>query len=225
MRILIVEDDTVAAEAMDRGLTEGGHECRRAVDGVEGLAVAQDAEFDVLIVDRMMPEPRTFAELVEADLRRASRLIIKVQDEIDPQFRMSTPEGDYCIAITLPADVYERSKMLRRLSTFMAWKQVRAFSMACELSDPDAAYCVGVALNERHHCLVRIRREPRPWTSKNFETIEWLAVPSIDPAIIDLLPRGPRAMTPKEISALQKWFGTSGIFPAVHIPTGEVRGL
>ena len=176
-------------------------------------------------MDRMTPEPRTFAELVEADLRRAARLIIKVQDEIDPQFRMSTPEGDYWIAVTLPTDVYERSKMLRRLSTFMAWKQVRTFSMACELNEPDAAYCVGIAPNERHHCLARIQREPRPWTSTNFETIEWLATSSIDPAIVDLLPRGPRAMTPKEISALEKWFGTSGKFPAVHIPTREVGGL
>ena len=46
-------------------------------------------------MDRMVPEPRTFKELVEADLRRAARLIIKVQDEVDPQFRIATPEGDY----------------------------------------------------------------------------------------------------------------------------------
>ena len=42
-------------------------------------------------MDRMVPDPRTFKGLVEADLRRAARLIIKVQDEIDPQFRIATP--------------------------------------------------------------------------------------------------------------------------------------
>lgn len=173
----------------------------------------------------MVPEPRTFKELVEADLRRAARLVIKVQDEIDPQFRMSTPEGDYWIAVTLPADGHERTQMLRRLSTFMAWKQVRAFSMACEMYEPDAVYCVGLGVNEQHHCLARIRRQPRPWASNNFGNVEWLPGASIDPAIHDLLPRGPRPMTPKEISALEKWFGASGTFPAVHIPTGEVRGL
>ncbi|WP_372785167.1 response regulator transcription factor [Phenylobacterium sp.] len=56
MRILIVEDDLEAAEAMERGLTEAGNVCTRAADGEEGLTVARDNEFDVMIVDRMMPK-------------------------------------------------------------------------------------------------------------------------------------------------------------------------
>ncbi|MDP3748499.1 MAG: response regulator transcription factor [Phenylobacterium sp.] len=55
MRILIVEDDLEAAEVMDRGLTEAGHECVRAPDGEDGLAATRGGEFDVMIVDRMMP--------------------------------------------------------------------------------------------------------------------------------------------------------------------------
>ena len=48
----------------------------------------------ISVMERMVPEPRTFKELVEADVRRAARLVLKVQDEIDPQFRIATPEGD-----------------------------------------------------------------------------------------------------------------------------------
>jgi two-component system, OmpR family, response regulator len=55
MRILIVEDDLEAAEAMERGLSEAGHACVRAEDGEFGLAAARDGGFDVMIVDRMMP--------------------------------------------------------------------------------------------------------------------------------------------------------------------------
>jgi two-component system, OmpR family, response regulator len=55
MRILIVEDDLEAADAMERGLSEGGHACQRAADGEAGLAQARGGGFDVLIVDRMMP--------------------------------------------------------------------------------------------------------------------------------------------------------------------------
>ena len=55
MRILIVEDDLQAAETMDGHLTEVGHACTRASDGEEGLAAARAGEFDVMIVDRMMP--------------------------------------------------------------------------------------------------------------------------------------------------------------------------
>ncbi len=46
-------------------------------------------------MDRMPRDPQNFRELVEADLRRAARLIIKIQDEIDPQLPIATPEGDY----------------------------------------------------------------------------------------------------------------------------------
>ena len=56
MRILIVEDDLEAAEAMARGLTEVGHDCVRGADGEEGLAAAHIGGFDVMVVDRMMPK-------------------------------------------------------------------------------------------------------------------------------------------------------------------------
>lgn len=55
MRVLIVEDDLAASEAMAKGLAEAGHECRTAADGEAGLAAASSERFDVLIVDRMMP--------------------------------------------------------------------------------------------------------------------------------------------------------------------------
>jgi two-component system OmpR family response regulator len=56
MRILIVEDDLEAAEAMERGLAEAGFDCVRAADGEQGLAAARQGPFDVMIVDRMMPK-------------------------------------------------------------------------------------------------------------------------------------------------------------------------
>ncbi|MDB5493628.1 MAG: two component transcriptional regulator, winged helix family [Phenylobacterium sp.] len=56
MKILIVEDDLEAAEAMARGLTEAGHDCIQAPDGEAGLTAAGQGEFDVMIVDRMMPK-------------------------------------------------------------------------------------------------------------------------------------------------------------------------
>jgi hypothetical protein len=41
----------------------------------------------------------------------AARLIIKVQDEIHPQFCFSTPEGDYHLAVTLPTDPHMGSRI------------------------------------------------------------------------------------------------------------------
>ena len=56
MKILIVEDDLEAAEAMARGLGETGHDVVKAADGEEGLTAARAGGFDVMIVDRMMPK-------------------------------------------------------------------------------------------------------------------------------------------------------------------------
>jgi two-component system OmpR family response regulator len=55
MRLLIVEDDAEASQAMARGLAEAGHDCRIAADGQAGLIAAHESRFDVMIVDRMTP--------------------------------------------------------------------------------------------------------------------------------------------------------------------------
>jgi len=55
MRLLIIEDDHVAAGYIQKGLTEAGHLADHAGDGEVGLEMARIAEYDVLIVDRMLP--------------------------------------------------------------------------------------------------------------------------------------------------------------------------
>jgi hypothetical protein len=124
-------------------------------------------------MDPLPHVPRTLREFVEADLRRGARLILKVQDEIDPQFRFSTLEGDYHLAVTLPRDLDERRLLLRRVSAFMGWKQALGFTLASELVEPDSVYCLGVSAREVCACLSRIRRRPRPWTKESFGPIEW----------------------------------------------------
>lgn len=55
MRILIVEDDRRLARQLKKGLEEHGHSVTVAADGIEGLADAQYGEFDVLVLDVMLP--------------------------------------------------------------------------------------------------------------------------------------------------------------------------
>lgn len=176
-------------------------------------------------MDPLPYEPRSLRDLVEADLRRAARLVIKVQDQLDPQVRVATPEGDYAIAVTLPPDDYGRKSALRGLSTFMAWKQALAFTFASEIVEPDALYCVGISTTERLACLSRIARQPSPWTKDSFSPVEWLPAGTIDPVIATLLPLATRPLTPKEVSACNTWFGRDGKFPAMHLPSGEARQL
>ena len=56
MRILVVEDDEVAAEYVKKGLSEAGHVVDMATDGDLALEMASAADYDALILDRMLPK-------------------------------------------------------------------------------------------------------------------------------------------------------------------------
>jgi len=117
MRILIVEDDVEAAEAMDRGLTEGGHECRRAADGEEGLALARQAEFDVMIVDRMMPKMDgvTLVETLRRDGDQTPVLFLSALGEIDDRVTGLKAGGDdYLVKPYAFAELIARVEALSR---------------------------------------------------------------------------------------------------------------
>lgn len=55
MKILVIEDDLETAAFVARGLKEHGHVVDIAADGRDGLLQASGEEYDVLIVDRMLP--------------------------------------------------------------------------------------------------------------------------------------------------------------------------
>jgi len=55
MRLLIIEDDRDAADYLVKAFREVGHVAEHAADGEEGLSLASDGGYDVLIVDRMLP--------------------------------------------------------------------------------------------------------------------------------------------------------------------------
>jgi two-component system OmpR family response regulator len=56
MRLLIIEDDRDAADYLVKAFREVGHVAEHAADGEEGLVLAADSGYDVLIVDRMLPK-------------------------------------------------------------------------------------------------------------------------------------------------------------------------
>ncbi|MGJ0424427.1 response regulator transcription factor [Methylocystis sp.] len=56
MRILIIEDDSEASEYLVKAFREQGHVAEHAADGLAGYGRASDGDYDVLIVDRMLPK-------------------------------------------------------------------------------------------------------------------------------------------------------------------------
>ena len=75
-RILLVDDDAEIVESMKLALEAKGYQILIARDGNQGLALAERADPDLVILDMMMPKRSGF--LVLERLRRTRRIPIRV---------------------------------------------------------------------------------------------------------------------------------------------------
>ena len=55
MKVLIIEDETKLANALSRGLRQESYATEVYNDGEDGLAAALHDEYDLMIIDRMLP--------------------------------------------------------------------------------------------------------------------------------------------------------------------------
>lgn len=55
MKILVIEDDREAADYLSKAFAEAGHTAHLAADGEAGFAMADGGDYDVMVVDRMLP--------------------------------------------------------------------------------------------------------------------------------------------------------------------------
>jgi two-component system response regulator MprA len=55
VQILVADDDRALAETLRQGLQENGHQVILAFNGIEALEIAQFHDFDLVILDVMMP--------------------------------------------------------------------------------------------------------------------------------------------------------------------------
>jgi two-component system, OmpR family, copper resistance phosphate regulon response regulator CusR len=56
MRILVIEDEAKTGEYLHNGLTEAGYVVDVAANGIDGLHMAQEMRYDLILLDVMMPE-------------------------------------------------------------------------------------------------------------------------------------------------------------------------
>jgi two-component system OmpR family response regulator len=55
MKILLIEDDAETALFISKGMNEHGHRVEHVANGLEGLSRAMTEDFDLLVLDRMLP--------------------------------------------------------------------------------------------------------------------------------------------------------------------------
>ncbi len=100
MRILVVEDDEVAAEYVRKGLMEAGHVVDLAADGDMGLEMARAADYDALVLDRMMPKMDGLEMLshLREDGDSTPVLILSALGEVDHRVEGLRAGGDDYLA-------------------------------------------------------------------------------------------------------------------------------
>jgi hypothetical protein len=157
---------------------------------------------------------RGFKNVVISDLFRGQRLVLRIRDEggIDPQFRITTPEGDLAIAMMLSPNMRERDDQMQMLKLFMAWKSALAFVITAELQNLDALLSVGVNHKETLAVTCEICRDPL-----GFGQATWLAPDFVGNEVLSLLPRGAMSINKSQLDEINRFFGPTGLFPAVNI--------
>lgn len=96
MRILIIEDDAETAAYLVKGLGESGHRAERVGDGKEGLLLALEEDFDVLVVDRMLPglDGLALIRSLRAAGKKTPALFLSALGEVDDRVEGLRAGGD-----------------------------------------------------------------------------------------------------------------------------------
>jgi two-component system OmpR family response regulator len=96
MRILVIEDDADTAAYIAKGLRESGHVMDHAKDGKEGLFMAVEQRYDVIVVDRMLPllDGLTIVQTLRSSGNKTPVLILSALGEIDDRVRGLRAGGD-----------------------------------------------------------------------------------------------------------------------------------
>lgn len=89
MKILLVEDYAPLRATLLKGLRDAGHTVDAAADGEEGLWFAQGQEFDVIVLDLMLPgiDGLELLRRLRAGGKQTHVLILTARDAVDDRVR------------------------------------------------------------------------------------------------------------------------------------------
>ncbi|ALN81546.1 heavy metal response regulator transcription factor [Lysobacter antibioticus] len=99
MKLLIVEDEIKTADYLRDGLAEQGWTVDVARDGVSGLHLARELDYDVIVLDVMLPGMDGFAVLRELRTRKQTPVImLTARDRIDDRVHgLGAGADDYLV--------------------------------------------------------------------------------------------------------------------------------
>jgi DNA-binding response OmpR family regulator len=146
MRILVVEDERSMASLLRQGLVEEGHAVTLAGDGRSALGIAEAGEFDLILLDVMLPGLSGF------DVARR----LRAQHNPTPILMLTARDSttDVVQGLNLGADDY----LTKPFSFEILFARVRALARRGPIAHPVLLEAAGLTLNQGTREVWRGRR-------------------------------------------------------------------
>ena len=99
MRLLVVEDETKLADYLHKGLSENGYVVDVARDGIDGRRLATEGDYDLVLLDLMLPGVDGFGVL-KAIRAKGNRpvLMLTARDKVEDRVRgLQDGADDYLV--------------------------------------------------------------------------------------------------------------------------------
>jgi len=116
MRLLVVEDEPKLADYLHKGLSENGYVVDVARDGIDGRRLAADGEYDLVLLDIMLPGVDGFGVL-RAIRERGQRpvLMLTARDKVEDRVRgLQEGADDYLVKPFAFSELLARVQALLR---------------------------------------------------------------------------------------------------------------
>lgn len=167
-KILIVEDEVAIADIIEFNLRREKHETKAVYDGITGLEYALSDEYDLLLLDVMLPGMDGF-EICRRVREKSEMPIIMLtarEDEADKVFGLEIGADDY---ITKPFSMRE---LIARVQANVR-RHIRAERTDREAIKPDLEYGEIAIFFSAHD--VQKRGDSIDLTAREFELLKTLA--------------------------------------------------
>ncbi|HEX6656192.1 MAG TPA: response regulator transcription factor [Candidatus Limnocylindria bacterium] len=167
-RILIVEDDRTLRQALTFNLEREGYEVRSAVDGQQALDWARHDQFDLMLLDVMLPGMSGVEVLRVLRSEGVGTPVIVLSakgDEIDRVVGLKVGADDYV------AKPFSRPELLARIEAVLR----RNRRTATEAPEAEDRIEVGALAIDRARREAEFAGEPLPLTLKEFDLLAHLA--------------------------------------------------
>ena len=133
MRILVVEDEADTARYICKGLREDGYTVAHCADSVDGLHLANNEQWDLMIIDRMLPDGADGLSIVRSLREVGNRtpvLILSALASLDERVRGLRGGGDDYL--TKP---FAFSELLARVEALLRRTGVRDDTAELQVAD------------------------------------------------------------------------------------------